>query len=145
MFMDADNLIANALRWSNDDGRVVGLALCGSYARGEQRPDSDIDFCILTPEPRSLLQDPSWIHDLGNDARVTESVEDFKLVQSIRVFYGETEVELGVTDQAWAEAPLDAGTAGVINDGLKILYDPEGLLETARVLAAAFIPGPRED
>ncbi len=133
---------ANALRWSRSDGRVVALALCGSYARGDQRPDSDIDFCILTPEPRSLLQDRSWIHDLGGGACVAESAEDYNLVQSIRVFYGKTEVEFGVTDQAWAEAPMDAGTAGVINDGLKILYDPEGLLETAIRLAAAFKPGP---
>ncbi len=29
---------------------------------------------------------------------------------------------------AWAEVPLDAGTEQVISDGIRILYDPEGLL-----------------
>ncbi|MDJ0758421.1 MAG: nucleotidyltransferase domain-containing protein [Woeseiaceae bacterium] len=136
--MDPESLIANVLCWSRNDQRVVALGLLGSYARGDQAPDSDIDICVLTPRPRSLLEDPSWIYRLGSGARIAEPVEDYNLVQSIRVFYGETEVELGVTDQAWAEAPMDAGTAGVINDGLRTLYDPDGLLESARGLAAAF-------
>ena len=127
--MDADELIQKVTSWSNRDCRVIAAGVCGSHARGEARPDSDIDFCILTPDPSSLLEDRSWIYGFGADAKVPVPTEDYDLVQSIRVYYGATEAEFGVTDQAWAQLPIDPETAAVINDGLLILYDPEGLLE----------------
>ena len=133
--MDADKLISKVAAWSKRDERVLALGLCGSHARGEARPDSDIDFCILTPNPPSLLDDLAWIHEFDGNARVDGPVEDYNLVLSLRVFYGTTEAEFGVTDQAWAEPPIDPRTAAVINNGLKILYDPEGRL--GRAVAAA--------
>lgn len=135
--MDPRELIAKVADWSQCDDRVIASGLCGSYARGEATPDSDIDFCILTASPDSLLRDRSWITDFDSDARIADAVEDYNLVQSIRVFYGETEVEFGVTDVAWAEPPIDPETAGVINDGLRILYDPSGRLEQAKAIAAS--------
>lgn len=137
--MDADELIAKVRRWSQRDSRVVAAGVCGSYARGEARPDSDVDFCILTKDPRSLLDDRSWIHAFGANARVAGPVEDFNLVQSIRVFYGSTEAEFGVTDEAWARLPIDRETAGVINDGLQIIYDPNGRLAAALADAARML------
>ncbi len=139
--MNPDELIRNACRWSEQEVRVIALGLCGSYARGEQRSDSDIDFCILTPEPEALLEDLSWVTELGCDARIIGPVEDYKLVQSVRVRYGPTEAEFGVTDEAWATPPIDPETAGVINDGLRILLDPDGKLERARVFAEKLRPG----
>lgn len=135
--MDALELIAKVTDWAQRDDRVVAAGICGSYARGQARPDSDIDFCILTADPDSLLRDRSWITGFGSDARVAGAVEDYNLVQSIRVLYGETEAEFGVTDQAWMELPIDHETAGVMNDGLRILYDPAGRLERAAAYAAS--------
>jgi len=129
--MDANELIEKVGRWSKHDDRVIAFGVCGSHARGEARPDSDIDFCILTPDPGSLLEDHSWIYGFGADAQVSGVIEDYNLVQSIRVYYGATEAEFGVTDQAWAQLPIDPETAKVMNDGLRILYDPEGRLERA--------------
>ena len=129
--MDTDELIEKVISWSKRDDRVLAAGVCGSYARGEARPDSDVDFCILTPDPGSLLEDRSWIYGFGADAEVPGPTEDYNLVQSIRVFYGATEAEFGVTDQAWAQLPIDPETAGVMNNGLRILYDPEGRLEKA--------------
>lgn len=135
--MGADELIAKVTSWSQRDDRVSAAGLCGSHARGEARPDSDIDFCILTSNPGSLLEDRAWIYDFGADAQVAGSVEDYNLVQSVRVFYGETEAEFGITDEAWAELPIDPETAGVISDGLRILYDPHRRLEMAVAYAAS--------
>ena len=39
--------IVNALI---ETGIVSKIILFGSHARGEERPDSDIDLCVLTPE-----------------------------------------------------------------------------------------------
>lgn len=135
--MDAGRLIAAVTDWSQRDHRVLAAGLCGSYARGDARPDSDIDFCILTSDPASLLDDRSWIDDFGAEARVAEAVEDYNLVQSIRVCYGATEAEFGITHQAWAQEPIDPETARVINDGLRPLYDPEKRLEKAIVYASS--------
>lgn len=134
--MDAHELIAKVADWSQHDDRVMAAGLCGSYARGNARPDSDIDFCILTPNPASLLEDRSWISSIGSDARIAGPVEDYNLVQSIRVFYGSTEAEFGITDEAWTQLPMDRDTACVINDGLRILYDPDGCLKEAAANAA---------
>ncbi len=134
--MDAHELIDRVTDWSRRDDRVIASAVCGSYARGDARSDSDIDFCILTEDPDALLRDRSWIAGLGPAPSISDNVEDYGLVQSIRVFYEQTEAEFGVTAKDWAEPPIDANTAGVINNGLLILYDPFGRLETARALAA---------
>ena len=135
--MDSSELIAKVTDWAQRDDRVVAAGVCGSYARGQAKPDSDIDFCILTTDPDSLLEDRSWITGFGSNAHVAGAVEDYNLVQSIRVFYGETEAEFGVTDQGWMELPIDHETAGVMNDGLRILYDPAGRLERAVAYAAS--------
>jgi hypothetical protein len=135
--LDASKLIAKVTDWAQRDDRVVAAGVCGSHARGQAKPASDIDFCILTADPDSLLKDRSWIAGFGSDARVAGAVEDYNLVQSIRVFFGETEAEFGVTNQAWMELPIDHETAGVMNDGLRILYDPAGRLERAVAYAAS--------
>jgi predicted nucleotidyltransferase len=129
-------LIAKVTDWSQHDDRVIAAGICGSRARGEARPDSDIDFCILTANPHQLLDDVSWVFEFGSDARVAGDVEDYKLVQSIRVWYGTTEAEFGITDEAWAQLPIDAETVSVINDGLQILYDPDERLARAVAWAA---------
>jgi hypothetical protein len=134
--LDANELIARVAEWSRQDDRVIAAGLCGSYARGEARRDSDVDFCILSADPTSLLKDRSWVYNIGSDARVIGPVEDYNLVQSIRVLFGTTEAEFGLTDEAWMQIPLDRQTAGVINAGLQVLYDPEGRLKKARICAA---------
>lgn len=134
--MNANELIAKVAAWSQRDDRVVAAGVCGSYARGEARPDSDVDFCILTANPGLLLDDRSWIDVLGDNARIAGPVEDYNLVQSIRVFYGALEAEFGITDETWMQEPIDPETAGVINDGLRVLYDPGGSLENAIACSA---------
>ena len=49
------------------------------------------------------------------------------------------EAEFGVTDQAWAQLPIDPETASVMNNGLRILYDPEGRLEKAIEYAESLV------
>ncbi len=134
--MNPHELIDRVADWSRRDDRVIAAGVCGSHARGEARPDSDIDFCILTADPRALLDDASWIFEIGANARVADDVEDYNLVRSVRTWYGPTEVEFGITGEAWVQLPIDAETAGVINDGLQILYDPEERLANAVDCAA---------
>ena len=128
---NARKLIDSIVAWSRDDARILAVGLCGSYARGEQRADSDIDVCLLTSDPESLLNDRAWVGVIGDRARIAGPVEDYNLVQSLRVFFDDIEVEFGITDAAWAAVPIDDETAAVINDGLKILHDPQHRLRAA--------------
>lgn len=42
--------LANIVRVLANTGTVSKVFLFGSYARGEETPESDIDVCVLTPE-----------------------------------------------------------------------------------------------
>ena len=79
--LDAKQLIAAVADWSRRDHRVIAAGLLGSRACGDARPDSDADFCILTPRPASLLEELAWIHGSGAEARVSGAIEDYNLVQ----------------------------------------------------------------
>lgn len=51
----------------------------------------------------------------------------------MRAFYDSgLEVEYGFATPDWAALPLDAGTRRAVADGVKVLYDPEGIF--ARML-----------
>ena len=50
------------------------------------------------------------------------------------------EIEYNFSTPSWASLPVDAGTRRVLNDGVKILYDPTGLLDALR--NAVFAEGP---
>jgi predicted nucleotidyltransferase len=118
-----DPLIA----WASDQPDVQGVALVGSYARGEAREDSDIDLVILTGRPQTYLDDPRWIERFGEAQRT--QVEDYGRLQSIRVWYRNgVEVEYGITQPDWASMPLDPGTREVIRGGMIVLFERGTLL-----------------
>jgi predicted nucleotidyltransferase len=48
------NAINLLLRAAPRDSRVI---LFGSYARGQARPDSDLDFLVIEPQPQSELDE----------------------------------------------------------------------------------------
>lgn len=127
--MEAETFIKAAADWARCESRIVAAALCGSHARGEARPDSDIDLILISPNPSSLLNDRDWLSHFG-DANVVED-EDWGLVQSIRVFYGKLEVEFGIAGLEWVQPPIDSGTAKVLRQPMCILHDPKILFTNA--------------
>ena len=52
-FRDA---IRRNLHYLSDEYQVDSLGLFGSYVRGEQRPDSDLDVLVSFSRPPSLLK-----------------------------------------------------------------------------------------
>jgi len=113
--------------WAAHQPTIAAVALVGSHARGEARPDSDIDIVLLCEEPHTFLVDTSWIHSFGAVERC--HTEDWGMVTSLRVYYTEgLEVEFGMTTLAWAAVPADSGTRHVVAQGMCILWDREGVL-----------------
>ncbi|MCB1185595.1 nucleotidyltransferase domain-containing protein [bacterium] len=111
------------------DLNVRAIAIVGSHARAEARPDSDIDLVILCIDPLALLQDREWI-SIAGDARQVDREEYGRLV-SLRAHY-ETgmEVEYGIASTSWAGLPVDPGSASVARNGMKVLYDPAAILHS---------------
>lgn len=125
---DAISFLDTFKQWATSQPRLLAVALVGSYARGTASEDSDIDLVLITTDPQHYLQDDQWLAVFGPVRSVT--LEDWGLVQSRRVFYADRlEVEFGITTPQWtATDPVDEGTQQVLLDGVRILYDPQGLL-----------------
>ena len=124
-------LKGSLVHWAGHQDDIIGIGVVGSYARGEQRPGSDIDLILVTKQPALRISDTAWLRQLGDP--VEFSTEDYGLVQSIRCFYeGGPEVEFGITSLAWCSPPIDAATARVIRNGMQVIYDPSGCLQRAQ-------------
>lgn len=113
-------------RWANNKPDIIGVALVGSHARNEARLDSDIDLVILCKEPNIYLNNVLWLQYFGKVK--SYKFEDWGKVTSVRVFYENIEVEFGLTSIEWAIIPVDAGTRKVVSDSMKILFDPQEIL-----------------
>lgn len=126
---DFQSFLNQVKQWGNEQPSIKAVFLVGSYARGEAREDSDIDFVILTENPQKYTDDAAFTQSFGAVEKVEK--EDWGRVTSLRVWYRESfEVEFGFSTPDWiTEEPLDLGTLRVISDGAKIIFDRLGDLE----------------
>lgn len=126
---DVNQFLTKFTEWAKNQEEILTVALAGSHARGVARTDSDVDLVIITDKPETYLNSDQWVKNFGEIKGLRK--EDYKLVQARRVFYQNgLEVEYGITTSGWAKTdPVDPGTKRVINGGLKILYDKNGILK----------------
>ena len=87
-----------------------------------------MDLLIVTSAPRRYVEDHEWVTAFGSPETI--ALEEWGAVRSLRVRFARgPEVELGVTTPEWLGTdPVDPGTAGVVRDGFRILFDRDGLL-----------------
>ncbi len=130
-----ERLLARAASWSSARSDVVALALVGSWARGEARPDSDVDLVLLSERPADYTGASGWTGGLAPGAVLLRD-GDWGAIRERRLLLPSgLELEVGVGRPSWAATePVDPGTRRVVRDGLRPLHDPRGLL---RALAAA--------
>ncbi|WP_310603895.1 nucleotidyltransferase domain-containing protein [Anaerosporobacter sp.] len=121
------DIINMITEWGTNDSQIEAIVLVGSFARQANKPDSDIDVCIITEFKEELLYKISFIHHLGNVKNFV--IEYWGACTSIRVWFEEgEEVEFGLVEPSWYSTPLDQGTHKVLNDGYQILVDKQGIL-----------------
>jgi hypothetical protein len=119
------------ITWATAQPDIEGIALVGSYARGTPTENSDVDLMILTSERARYLEDQDWLSLFGEIERSTN--ETWGDVKTIRATYKTgAEIEYNFSTPSWAAIPVDAGTRRVVNDGMKILFDPTGMLDALR-------------
>jgi Streptomycin adenylyltransferase len=112
---------------ARDDIEAVGLV--GSWARHDAFADSDVDLVLITHDVSTYVEDPTWL-EVFPGAVIARTQSWGALTERRLVLPSGLEVEMGITTAIWAStAPLDSGTAKVIRDGLRIIYDPKGLLK----------------
>jgi hypothetical protein len=128
-------LLTLFVRWAVSDDDVLAVALAGSYARGETRPDSDVDLVVLTTDQERFRRQSQWVEDFHWEhlgVQVSSwADEDYGALWSRRlVLSSGLEVEVGFAAPSWAAIdPIDAGTQQVVRGGMRILLDPAGLLD----------------
>jgi RimJ/RimL family protein N-acetyltransferase len=136
--------IAAVTTMAAKDKAVKALGLVGSRARGAARPDSDVDFVLLTDKPERYLVD-DWRLDeldlLGPAERSSPRTRG-ALTERRIAMPGVPPVELNVGLAGWAATnPVDPGSRRVVVDGMRLLHDPEHLLgDLAAACATAARP-----
>lgn len=132
-----DRIQQTITAWALTQGEVEAVALVGSWARDEARPDSDIDVVVLTDSNR-FAEETDWIEPAVGSAAELVRTEDWGALieRRVRLASG-LEVEFGFARPSWAATdPVDSGTARVVGDGCLPWFDPEGLIDAVTAAVA---------
>ena len=115
------NIIEALRQWAQEETSIESVILVGSWARGTNRPDSDMDLCILTARREGLLAENHFPSLFGKVCR--QQTEYYGACTSVRVWYeGGAELEFGLVEPDWIALPLDEGTR-------RVLYDRAGYFD----------------
>jgi predicted nucleotidyltransferase len=121
----AEEFLGRLLFWAGERDDVRALVVVGSFARGNARPDSDLDVILLVRDASRYLQDATWVSTFGEVQAI--GIEAYGRVTSIRVLYHDgLDLELGIAPADWASGPFDPGTEEVARGGIVIYLDRDG-------------------
>lgn len=124
----AKERIGNIKLWMSKQPEVVAALLIGSYARGEERNDSDVDFIIVVESVDDWLKNKNWVKLFGQVVSVTTEV--FEEVQAVRVYYEDgLELEFGFVTRNWLIKPYVPSTQEVFDKRVVVLTDKENLVK----------------
>ena len=113
------------VNWASGRADIEAVAVVGSWARSEQRMDSDIDLVLLTTEKAAYSVSEDWVSvAVSQPAEIIRTQEWGSVTERrIRVASG-LEIEFGFAPPDWAESdPVDPGTAQVVNRGCVPILD----------------------
>lgn len=127
----AKSVLAALAPWARTREDVESVILVGSYARGAERVDSDIDVVLLVSDVKLLLANDAWLDALVPGATEVRREKWGPVTERRMLLPSGLIVEFGITTAAWAALPLDAGTAHVLGDGARVIYDPLDIAATA--------------
>ena len=122
-----------ALTLCRDDLRAA--ALCGSWARGNPRVDSDIDFLIVARDAEILRRNQRWIRELKFPIAGFQYTEHKSATYGVAwsahiILEPAAAIELTFANPSWASVdPVDPGTGQIVADAFKVLIDKDGHLQ----------------
>ena len=120
-------------RWVQHSAGLRGLAVIGSWARGDPRPESDLDLLIVAADPEHYRLGLSWTGTIGLAAAgftiVAQETAQYGAVFSYHFKLSpKADVELSFAARSWAATnPIDTGTLRVARAGLAVIVDKDEL------------------
>jgi hypothetical protein len=131
---DADAIVNAVAAWARAHEDIRALALAGSWARGDARPDSDLDLLLLSERANEYRRRSDWLAEIdfaGPGYRVLTSEDaSYGVAWSRHVrLLPAAEVELAFAPCSWARTdPVDAGTRSIVKDALRTILDKDRIL-----------------
>lgn len=129
-----DDILNVIFGFAKSNNQILAVALCGSWARGTSKPDSDIDLFILVKD-KLKFKETNWIENFEFE-KINDKLDYFKdevygQVWSRHVFLeSNIEIEFSFANKSWANIKnLDNGTRKVVSDGFRVIYDPEQIFQ----------------
>ncbi|MBN2222810.1 MAG: aminoglycoside 6-adenylyltransferase [Vallitaleaceae bacterium] len=112
--------IVEIKKWAKLQKSIIGALLIGSYARHEERDDSDIDFIFIVEDVELFVNDQRWIKEFGTV--ISSQIEYYKEIVALRVYYHEDyEIEYGLTTKNWLEKPYKEATQQVLDGPYEVI------------------------
>jgi predicted nucleotidyltransferase len=125
-------LLENFKEWSQQQTHIKGVAIVGSFARGDFHSNSDVDLTIISTNKNLTLEIIKNDFSFGNIE--TSTLEEWGILTSLRIFYDNgLEVEYGVVTDQWVKEPLDEGTKNVVKNGFKVVTEKEDIFYSVRM------------
>ena len=123
-----EKIIQELKYFSAKNRHIKSTLIVGSYARGTNREDSDLDVVIITSKKDELVGNQQFVECFGEVKK--KQIEYYGACTSIRVWYKDgQEVEFGIVIPSWMDKPLDEGTRKVLSNGYRVLEDKEKYFE----------------
>lgn len=120
--------IKEVTKWLQKQSKIKAAILIGSYARGEERNDSDVDFIFVVDDVNEWITNVNWVKSFGQLLSI--NVEQFEQVNALRVYYQDSnELEFGFVTDEWLEKPYVETTKEALDSGMKILLDRNNYFE----------------
>ncbi|MFJ5762546.1 nucleotidyltransferase domain-containing protein [Neobacillus sp. NPDC093182] len=127
-----DFFLENFKEWSEQETNIKGVAVVGSFARGDFHSNSDVDLTIISTNKDLTLESIKNDFNFGNIESST--LEEWGILTSLRIFYNNgLEVEYGVVTDQWVKEPLDEGTKNVVKNGFKVVTEKEDIFFSIRM------------
>ena len=114
--------------YARNISHIESIFIVGSYARGTNKENSDLDIVIITSNKSEMVLNQDFTQEFGEIDK--QQTEYYGACTSIRVWYKNgKEIEFGIVEPSWISTPLDAGTYQVLSDGYKIIIDKKRYFE----------------
>ena len=119
--------------WVKARSDLKALGLVGSWARGDARPDSDLDLLILADNPAVYRLSDDWLYHLPLPEMFRVSSHKgatYGVVWSCHaLLQSGAELELTFAAVDWAATdPIDASTRDIVLTGFRVIVDKDGSL-----------------
>ena len=138
-------IVERFVEWAQEREDVRAALLVGSRARMETPADefSDFDIVVLAREPDPLLDDASWVAELGDPAITFVEPTPIGGLRERRVLYRDgIDVDFAVAPTGHVEELLDRGASTVVARGVRVLVDKDGLVAPLLDLPRRVSPSP---